>query len=285
MFCYNCGKQLLEGAKFCPYCGAENIIISSDSGIKNPPLYNKSQNIQNDKHTASIKEIQNVLNYFSQNANKYKEFDKVTAKLNVLRGGRSDIQKKLSRVLLLISAVVFLVILGIGITGIILSSRNNFRAYTNTLGGLAFFAPSSVLFIMFLYLWILSFVAGIVLLIVDKSRDNSYQNNLKFFSNRYFELSDELYLNYLNYNNCPVKAEYTNPANIFVIQKALLSGQAESIDEAIAKLSNSAGCSNAKKNSQQIASFAQKTALSFGRIKTSCQLNAVFLPANCFSSF
>lgn len=24
MFCQNCGKQLEEGSRFCPYCGAKN---------------------------------------------------------------------------------------------------------------------------------------------------------------------------------------------------------------------------------------------------------------------
>lgn len=53
MFCYNCGKQLLEGAKFCPYCGAKMTNIEP----QNPP--NKVE-----KRELSIEKSKNLINYF-----------------------------------------------------------------------------------------------------------------------------------------------------------------------------------------------------------------------------
>lgn len=261
MLCSKCGKQIQDDMSFCPYCGAE-------AANRNKP------ETANSKSETALFEVKNLLNYFSQSADKYNEFDKLTATLHKLKAGRTGTQKLISRILLVVSVIMFLLLIAIIIYGVVRGGIN-----TNTLGGMAYFLPG----FLFLYLGIFSLAGGIALFIVDNSRNNRYMNNLKFYSNRYFELADELYLNYLNYKNCPIKPEFTNPANIFVVQKTLLSGQADSIDEAIALLSNSASSRKIEKHSKQCAQFTQKTAARFGRAKTACKLNAVFLPGNYFS--
>lgn len=272
MLCSKCGKQLQDDVSFCSYCGTK---------VNNIEPQNTSQKV-NSKHSkpnnreTSIEQVKNLLNYFSQKSGTYNEFDKVTATLHNIRAGRSGTQKFLSRFFFLISSILLLLALSIAIAGII-SNRQN-----NTLGGLANFSFGSMFFILFLILGIYSLAAGIVLFVVDNKRNNRYMNSLKFYSNRYFELSDELYLNYINYKDCPIKPEFTNPANIFVVQKTLLSGQADSVEEAVAVLSNSAD-KKIKAYSEQCASFAKKTAARFGRAKIACELNTIFLPGNYFS--
>ena len=34
MFCSNCGKQIPDGSKFCPYCGAPVMKIVSETSLK-----------------------------------------------------------------------------------------------------------------------------------------------------------------------------------------------------------------------------------------------------------
>ena len=35
MFCEKCGKEIKDGDKFCPYCGAENKINKDNNSIPN----------------------------------------------------------------------------------------------------------------------------------------------------------------------------------------------------------------------------------------------------------
>lgn len=37
MFCEKCGKEIKDGDKFCPYCGAENKINKEDPSHDIPP--------------------------------------------------------------------------------------------------------------------------------------------------------------------------------------------------------------------------------------------------------
>jgi uncharacterized protein YaaR (DUF327 family) len=108
---------------------------------------------------------------------------------------------------------------------------------------------------------------------------------LDFYLNRYFELGNELYLNYINYENCPVNAEYTNPNNIFMIQRMLLSGQADTINEAITILSNSMKCTELNNYTKSVAEFAKRIAEENGRWETASAIKVVFLPGNYFQFF
>lgn len=38
MFCEKCGKEIKDGDKFCPYCGAENEINKEEPSHDIPPI-------------------------------------------------------------------------------------------------------------------------------------------------------------------------------------------------------------------------------------------------------
>lgn len=54
MYCFNCGKQVDEGIKFCPYCGSElnNQPTSRDSGYQ--PIYQQSASYIREDDAPSI---------------------------------------------------------------------------------------------------------------------------------------------------------------------------------------------------------------------------------------
>lgn len=41
MFCEKCGKEIKDGDKFCPYCGAENKINKEDPSHDIPPDFRR----------------------------------------------------------------------------------------------------------------------------------------------------------------------------------------------------------------------------------------------------
>lgn len=44
MFCTNCGKQIDEGSKFCPYCGQKVDCELEDISVKNQDEFKKENN-------------------------------------------------------------------------------------------------------------------------------------------------------------------------------------------------------------------------------------------------
>lgn len=259
MFCNECGKEFQDDMNFCPYCGVR---------VNNAQESDKPVDTEKTEREKSLNEINKLLNYFSQKATEYKKHDRVTDILNKLRIGRTGTQKKLSRVFLLISGILFMLFLAI-----VISQAATHRAYINSL---------SIIGIICFTFFVQFLIAGIALLIVDSALDKKYINNAEIYSNRYFELTDELYVNYLSYDNCPINEQFTNPNNLFAVQKTLVFGEADSINEAISLLSNNVRCKNIEKRSKQVADFARENATQNRRKKTESAQNAIFLPGNYF---
>lgn len=192
--------------------------------------------------------------------------------LDKLSKGRTKILKSLSYTFLLFGGILLLFI--------IISAIPNFFTYSND-NRLIMFSGSTIM-VLLIY-GILFLCPGIVLMIVDYSLNQKYLRNLDFYSTRYFDLSNVLYLNYINYENCPIKAQYTNPNNIFAIQNTLLSGRADTINEAITFLSNSMYCNELRDYTKRVAAFAKEIAVENGKSEAASTLNVVFLPGNYFS--
>ncbi len=255
MFCQKCGKQIDDNSNFCVYCGARVNNIEPENPI-----------LKTDKNNSSIYQVKNLLNYFSRKSDTYNKYDQITAMIYKFSKGRTKILKSISYGCLALAGLLLLIFV------ISVISNSN---YSN-------FSLVSTSIMLLIYCVIIFIGPGIVLMIVDRSLNNKFQRNLDLYLNRYLELSNELYLNYINYENCPIKAEYTNPNNIFMIKRMLLSGQADTINEAITILSNSMNCTELNNYTKSVAEFAKKIAEENERLETASTLSTVFLPGNYF---
>jgi hypothetical protein len=251
---------------FCPYCGVR-VNSVPERVVPGDPEKEKA-----------INDVNKLLNYFSQKTAQYNEYDRVTGVLYKLRSGRNKILKRLSIVSFIIGGILLLPSVFLFIKSFIQSNNTNMNIHT--LGGLA----GANMWLMLVVYSCVFLVAAVVLIIVDSFRKERFSQNLRLYVNRYYALSDELYLNYLAYKDCPIKAPFTNPGNIYVVQQTIMAGQADSIENAVAFLSARAANNRVEVYSNICAEFAQKTSFEFRRNEEASKLNAVFLPGNFFST-
>jgi len=59
------------------------------------------------------------------------------------------------------------------------------------------------------------------------------RNKLHYYLEGYANLSQELYNNYLEFEDCPIVAEYTNPRILYSISHLIKTCRANTINEAI----------------------------------------------------
>lgn len=64
MFCTNCGSKLIDGAKFCPYCGSE---------VKIRPSYEEEEKEINESHEEENERIPYGMNHDNQTDTNYQE--------------------------------------------------------------------------------------------------------------------------------------------------------------------------------------------------------------------
>lgn len=266
VYCYKCGTQFQDGMNFCPYCGVR-VNSTPERVVPGDPEKEKA-----------INDVNKLLNYFSQKTAQYNEYDSVTGVLYKLRSGRNKILKILSIVSFVIGGILLLPSVFLFIKSFIQSHKTNMNIHT--LGGL----PGANMWLMLVVYSCVFLVAAVVLIIVDSFRKERFSQNLRLYVNRYYALSDELYLNYLAYKDCPIKAPFTNPGNIYVVQQTIMAGQADSIENAVAFLSARAANNRVEVYSNACAEFARRKAINFGRTEEASKLNAVFLPGNFFST-
>ena len=101
-------------------------------------------------------------------------------------------------------------------------------------------------------------------------------------SNRYYELGEKLIVHYSKYVNCPIGPEYTNPSNLSVIQRTILSGRADTIKEALNILVEDAHRNRMENLASQTAHYAQQAAEYAGNTAANTAVTAVFTAANFF---
>ena len=213
MFCPKCGTRIEEGNAFCPECG--NRFVQSGEAAANQAYTRAAQNGDN----SDANTMNTLINYFSAKEAVYEEHDKLCGILDPRSFGK--------KVGLLIGGILaFFYGCAIGI-GLIISSTGDSD----------------------LYLGLLAFIIGSVGIIMFISFFSRLSKRRKACSEAYSKLEATIQLlhqNYLNYGDCPVQEEYTNPSNLKEMLGTLQSGEAGSINDAITLLLYNAKMNNIK---------------------------------------
>ena len=184
-----------------------------------------------------IAELNKMISYFSQMSAQYEEYDRVREMINP-----KYLRKRV----------------GLLVWGIIICVIGLIFAFIPVWALAALLLPGGALMIFF-YIY------------TSYSRNKNYAINCA----RYDELTAQLYQHYLNYGNCMVSAEYTNPSNLQAILNTIQSGRADTIKEALNILIEDAHRMN-------METLATQTAVATAAAARGAKTAAVFSAANFF---
>lgn len=208
-----------------------------------PVYYADNYKSRGQQRQEEINEINRMISYFSKVQDAYDEYDRVCMQLNP-----ANLRKRPG---LLVWGIILLI-------------------------------PSVLLFIISLFtirsLTIISLIScvGSILMIVGFGVTTGVRNrNFVVASRRYEELSEYLYKHYINYGECLIGPEYTNPSNLRVILQTIQSGRADNTKDAINVL-----VEDTYRNNMQ--AFAQQTAISSAAAARGARATAIFSAANFF---
>ena len=259
-FCVQCGTALAEHHKFCPTCGS-GVESAGNATVPSTTVYVTQQsNNRMVVRQDEIKIMDDLIRYFSVKQPQYDEYDEASEWICRLSRGNSKAAKVWGIIIIILGSFFFLI-------------------------GIATIADIPSFFIMSL----LMLGGGIALEVLSNKLKQRNANNLVHYTNRYYELSDELYDYYCKYNNCPIGPEYTNPTNLAVVKRTIISGRADTVKEALNVLVEDAHrekmeniAAQTAQYAQQAAQYAQQTADNTDSIRRVSAVTAMFTVANYF---
>lgn len=293
-FCVNCGAQISEQHKFCPNCGTtqtaaeDTVAMNTNQGAMpqynqtpygnmpqnmnyNNPYYSTPYNDSMAVRQNELNTMDKLINYFSAKQHLYDEYDYASNMIYRLSrfGGKAAL---IWSIILLSAALVFF------ISSITAGTNDLYSSYQQEEQATVFAA-----------LGIVALVAGGGLMGLFLGLKGKRRRQLAHFTDRYFQLSDELYQYYCGYANCPIGPEYTNPTNLAVVKRTIVSGRAYTIRDALNILVEDAHrarmediATQTAQYAQQAAQYAQQTAANTNSIRRATTVTAVFTVANYF---
>lgn len=264
MFCLHCGKEISANSSFCAHCGkalTDNVKIS-------PQAYYQPQNYQRGvQRQSEIAEMEKMMNYFFQKAAQYNEYDAVNERLFKLRGCSPKFLLSLACIFFTISFFGLVYLAALFLT----------------------WESQSVLFFDYNYegvipgvFYVLTFIPGTLFVFKYAKRLKKYNAETEYCIRRYYELADELYIHYINYKNCLIGPEYTNPSNLQVIYQTIVSGRADTTKEALNVLVEDAHRQKMEQLAEVTAQYARAAAEHSARAASSARAGAIFAGANFF---
>lgn len=209
MFCQKCGNEIQDNSKFCPNCGAAVDPSNKFRPIKVNDTQNAGSTHYNSRYEvrqAELREVDNMINYFSQKAAAYDEIAMVTGRLNVL-------ERKLNKT---------------PTAGIVLASLCGAFAVLSLMIGAGHGPWGITAFVAFA-----TGIPGFIILSVYFISRAINKPKYKKYCKRFDELNEELTQYYNNYGYCPVGIEYTNPTDLQAIRNTIQSGYADTSKEAV----------------------------------------------------
>lgn len=209
MFCQKCGNEIQDNSKFCPKCGAPLGTADQPGSIRVNNNQNAGNNHYNSRYEvrqAELREIDNLIYYFSQKAAEYDEIAMVTGNLNVLERKLNKTPK---------AGIAFASICA----GFIILSLM-IGATKGPWGITAF--PAFV-----------TGIPGLIILSVHFISRAINKPKYKKYCERFDVLNEELTRHYNDYGYCPVGIEYTNPNDLKAIRDTIQSGYADTSKEAV----------------------------------------------------
>ena len=207
MFCSNCGTRLLENALFCTNCGKKVADIPVVTYNQQPtPVTVEPSVVQQHAEIEALRKselsiLEKVFQFFSKKQIQYDGYDDACEQVNKYARGTSNA--------LIVWGSIITAIL---ILFIVISAATNEWAPT----GLFIITVPGILML----------IGGILLKVNGRQKQRYYLEG-------YANLSQELYNYYLEYEDCPIAAEYTNPRILYSISRLIQTCRANTINEAI----------------------------------------------------
>lgn len=240
MYCSRCGSFVEEGRDFCANCGTKVGIFNGYSRIDRINM-----------RTAEVDELDHMIEYFGKKQDLYDEVTDCENKVDyysnpnvVFKGFTGRPLKVIGLILTIVSCVLCY------ISAIVASMVKNIYLY---------------IIVAVLALFI---AAGVILIIAGVKKSNRFYLNSNFKKAlivkdnklRIVELQAELYEHYENYGYCCIGFEYSNPLILNLIRNTIVSGQADSIKEALNILKQNERFSNLETLVSQTAVSAAEAA-------------------------
>lgn len=271
MYCPYCRSVLADDASFCSNCGKG---VKTNQTLPDAAVINQqAQQYQAQKdavRNSELASLNRLIEHFSKKQAAYDLYDETCKQLpRYARGTKS-------------APMVF---------GSILTS---FGLFCVAFMSFALFSPSSELYIgkpfsfkdlpsllqssddaIALFGGALFFLAGSILILVwifNKIKNTKRKN---FYQAQYASLSRELNNHYLDYSNCPVGAEYTNPRILTRLRQLMLSGRADTLKESINRLL-------ADSNQRAIEHYLEEIQRNTAAINRNLRFGSIFIASRFF---
>ncbi|MCR4697226.1 MAG: zinc ribbon domain-containing protein [Lachnospiraceae bacterium] len=251
--CKKCSKEVPEGFKFCPECGAsisDEIISVSQSNIQTTEFKTGEK-----ERTESMAELNKMGVYFSKKQAQYDEYDECLEKIEKLSNPASKGGLFFAILLIAFGLMGFLVMF------IVPAASDPSMAFAGFCMGSAFGL----------------FFAGIGVLIIlsHNSTVKRRKKELEEASKRQEELAFELEEYFKGYGYCVVGMEYSNPKITAMIYDVIRQGRANNPKEAIKVLLEDA-------HRSEMEMMAAKAVTEAQAAKTGSGVAAAFCAASFF---
>ena len=198
MYCSYCQTVLAEDAVFCSHCGKR---VGGDS-VPTGSTENSKAALRQSEATA----LNSLIQYFAIKQTVYDYYDDACAKVNRLARGASN-------ALVIWGSIV----IGFSLL-VILSTITSEQSFRDMSSGL------------FLSIFLI-LVPGVMMLAGGIVKKANHRRLLYRWQQKYVELSRELHQHYMEYPNCPVVPECTNPRILGKLQTLVVSGRADTVKE------------------------------------------------------
>ncbi|MBQ4001562.1 MAG: zinc ribbon domain-containing protein [Lachnospiraceae bacterium] len=288
MFCPKCGSQVADGASFCPACGNPLNAMPTRSAEPAPntyqqyqqpapqyqqpapqyqqpalqyqqpvpqyqqpyqqyqqPFYGYNPQAVQQERIANLQELERMYGYFSQKGAEYDEYDAINTTLDEYDKRKPG---------LLVWGIILFVVGFITLVSLISADYSSAGAY------------------IFMIVWLLGSVGMILAFIFGSIARGRHKEEAL---NRLVELADDLHYHYVNYGDCLVGEEFTNPAILQTIANNIQSGRANNITDSINIMFDDA-------HKSQMEYAAMETMYSSRQAAAGARTAAVFAAANFF---
>ena len=281
MFCPKCGSQVADGASFCPACGNPLNVMPTRSAEPAPntyqqyqqpapqyqqpapqyqqpvpqyqqpyqqyqqPFYGYNPQAVQQERIANLQELERMYGYFSQKGAEYDEYDAINTTLDEYDKRKPG---------LLVWGIILFVVGFITLVSLISADYSSAGVY------------------IFMIVWLLGSVGMILAFIFGSIARGRHKEEAL---NRLVELADDLHYHYVNYGDCLVGEEFTNPAILQTIANNIQSGRANNITDSINIMFDDA-------HKSQMEYAAMETMYSSRQAAAGARTAAVFAAANFF---
>lgn len=270
MYCPYCQTVLQDDAIFCSSCGKK---VTSDTATANSAaVHPQMQQYQEQKEAvrnSELTSLQHLIQHFSKKQSAYDLYDETCKQLpRYARGTKS------------VPLVFGCILTSFGLFCIAFMSFALFWSGSEYHIAEPFSwkeLPSIIPpdYAMTLFAGACFTLIGSILILIWIMNKIKNTKRLNFYREQYSSLSQELNNHYLDYPNCPIGAEYTNPRILTRLERLILSGRADTMKESINRLLADA-------NQRAIEKYLEEIQRNTAAINRNLRFGSVFIASRFF---